>query len=617
MLEQTFQSIESPFGVLRCETMLRENLYLGRIEHPGGHERACVLQFIPAHLSEDASNRESGYVDELAQRRFLNEAMIGLDVTRDHINLITTLHVGRWPCGDNRSRLFIAVDCIEGRTVSELAEELFGAYAKIRNVIHHLLQALAHLHRRGIIHGSVVGSNVLIAVDGVIRLGDFSQAKRTSHAARASGVGHPDLLALGRLLFELLTGVPHEYVGDREISELLPPNTPIDLSTVIVQLLDDSGRFSSIDALSPLSDDREPLVFTRKLINRIGVRQSPTTGQFPAVSASDPRDAQSTDEYERVALTSNKQITNAQFDMLAGKLAALLATPIVNPQSETTSQRWRLTPIAIVIAICALLLAAYSVWAQSRSHPLQKNVTSSAFVHTPTDSPIAHNPGDRLSPPTGSSDTIAATQRAQKSASPDKVALDENKRNSTIEHNRTSTPGAVTPSETAVHVSGSSDISDVIDAKEYRKRAGNRRSQQQTDAIDHSDSSLVALKVPSDPNRDTAVKRLGSVRSELTTTTWRGDQLSMLVELHNPSNENQYVNGIKIGDDKQKIQLGTVRLEMLSTTSCADDEFVPAQSVCSYSIQLDNANRFAGESISIQVTGRAGTYLVPITEITL
>ena len=235
MSDPTSQSI----GVIRCETQLQENLFLGRIEFPEGQARACVLHFWP----------DDG--DDLGRRRFVKEAMLGLDVSRDHENLLSTLHLGVWEDG----RLFMAVDLHEGPAASQLRPRSEAQATSVGLMARGVLQALEYLHRRGVAHGAIIGSNILMGLDGVVRLGDFSKARPLTDTFD----GQSDLRALGRLLYELLTGLSVASLRGMTLPERLPRDTPAALIPLIEYLLDDSMDVTAEEALAVLDDGRQPV----------------------------------------------------------------------------------------------------------------------------------------------------------------------------------------------------------------------------------------------------------------------------------------------------------------------------------------------------------------------
>jgi len=112
--------------------------------------------------------------------------------------------------------------------------------AKLRHALRQLLDALAFVHARGLVHRDVKPGNVLVAADGQVKLVDFGLVKVLSagHITSAQGTvvgtyrymapeqargedvdARTDLYALGVLLFEALCGRP-PFV-QRQLSALI------------------------------------------------------------------------------------------------------------------------------------------------------------------------------------------------------------------------------------------------------------------------------------------------------------------------------------------------------------------------------------------------------------
>ena len=118
--------------------------------------------------------------------------------------------------------------------------------------------ALAYAHRRGVIHGDLKTSNVLLDEDGNAYLSDFGVARRVDltqttsrllspeEASGEEATSRTDIFALGALAFELLSGVPPSPVPD--LSEARP-DIPEAIAGVVVRAMsaDPSDRFNKVD----------------------------------------------------------------------------------------------------------------------------------------------------------------------------------------------------------------------------------------------------------------------------------------------------------------------------------------------------------------------------------
>ena len=164
--------------------------------------------------------------DEL-RRRFLREARIGLAVL--HENVVRTYEVG-----EDDGTLFLAMEFVEGQTLTELRREMGTAPEQLcRHVASELCKALGALHEAGVVHRDVKPDNVLVTPNHVVKLVDFGVARSDEQSAALSREGafvgsvnyaapeqfggtdvdgRCDLHALGVVLYELSCG-EHPYRG--------------------------------------------------------------------------------------------------------------------------------------------------------------------------------------------------------------------------------------------------------------------------------------------------------------------------------------------------------------------------------------------------------------------
>lgn len=100
--------------------------------------------------------------------------------------------------------------------------------------------ALAHAHRRGVLHGDLKSANVLLDEDGNAYLSDFSVAGEEATI-------RSDIFALGALTFEVLTGVPPS--GASVDPTDAHPELPRAIAAVVAQAMapDPTDRFAKVD----------------------------------------------------------------------------------------------------------------------------------------------------------------------------------------------------------------------------------------------------------------------------------------------------------------------------------------------------------------------------------
>jgi serine/threonine protein kinase len=206
--------------------------------------------------------------------RSLREIQVQAGLDHPHI---AAVHNAFW----TDDALILVMELIEGRS---LRSELELGRLSFETAIDYACQALSaleHAHQHGVIHRDVSPSNMMVNLEGVLKLTDFGLSKNTSdlkHSRPGAPVGSvhymspeqvrgalvgpaSDIYSLGTVLYEMVTGTkpfdgPSEFVimvaqVDQAPAEPLTiePGLPPELNQAILRALskDPASRFSSAE----------------------------------------------------------------------------------------------------------------------------------------------------------------------------------------------------------------------------------------------------------------------------------------------------------------------------------------------------------------------------------
>ncbi len=163
--------------------------------------------------------------DTTARARFLREAEVSAHLKHEHI-------LSLFDFGEVDGRLFLVTPYVEGGTLAaRLQQSGPMSLVEVHKLFVPLVQAVAYIHRRGVIHRDLKPTNIMLDVeDGEVymRLIDFGIATMQGHNAspplttagheigtvaymapeRLSGIAAPsnDIFSLGVILHQMLTG---------------------------------------------------------------------------------------------------------------------------------------------------------------------------------------------------------------------------------------------------------------------------------------------------------------------------------------------------------------------------------------------------------------------------
>ena len=183
-------------------------------------KRLVALKVLPAEFSSDPERR----------RRFEQEARAASALS--HPNIVTIHDIG-----EADGTVFIAMECVSGRTLSDLIPAGGLPFDQALSLAAQVAGAFAKAHAAGIIHRDLKPSNVMVTTDGLVKVLDFGLAKLVEEPVAAGdstvsaapetvkgamlgtpsfmspeqAAGRPvdarsDIFSFGALLYEMITG---------------------------------------------------------------------------------------------------------------------------------------------------------------------------------------------------------------------------------------------------------------------------------------------------------------------------------------------------------------------------------------------------------------------------
>ncbi|MFT5222257.1 MAG: serine/threonine protein kinase, partial [Glaciecola sp.] len=220
--------------------------------------REVAIKVLHSHLASDPAFRA----------RFLREAQAAAALSHPNVVAIHDLD-------DHDGRAQLIMEVVDGPSLSEvLATRGRLAPGEVLALLGPAAAGLAAAHEAGLVHRDVKPGNILIALDGTVKVGDFGLARAAASSEHTFGsdtlVGSPhyfapesvdgqplgptaDVYALGVVAFEALTGRP-PFAGDSAMATALQHTTrTVPPPSSIV-----AGLPASIDAVIQKATSRDP-----------------------------------------------------------------------------------------------------------------------------------------------------------------------------------------------------------------------------------------------------------------------------------------------------------------------------------------------------------------------
>ena len=304
--------------------------------------------------------REDLVHDLTARQRFLREAEVSSHLKHEHI-------LPLYEFGEEQGRLFLVTPYIEGGTLARRLQNGPLPLSEVRQLFSALVNAVAYIHRRGVVHRDLKPSNILLDQGNeghvYVRLIDFGIAKLQGTSAspplttggnemgtiaymapeRLSGVAAPsnDIYSLGVILYQMLTG--HLPIDEQGRPQWVPLPQPLDdvVHRCMAPRVDE--RFGSAE---------EVLTAFERACQQMGMatRLLPTENATPA-TASLQHAANVTPAFTPEDYSAPTTAVNAS--QIAGKAPT---APVAIGRSPGLSRGPGKGPLALIIMMLAILL---------------------------------------------------------------------------------------------------------------------------------------------------------------------------------------------------------------------------------------------------------------------
>lgn len=199
--------------------------------------RTVALTVVADHIASSPERRE----------RFLRDARAAAAVS--HPNIVTLYDVG-----EDDGRLYLVYEFVQGEALKSVIGGRPLNPRRAVDLASQIAEALADAHAADLIHGAITAETIVITSKGHAKIADFGLAAWSAGATEAAGgaggaVGYrADLSALGRILFEMLTG--RAPVPGAGVPSAVNRSLPREIDSIVGRALGKSGGYEAAATLA-------------------------------------------------------------------------------------------------------------------------------------------------------------------------------------------------------------------------------------------------------------------------------------------------------------------------------------------------------------------------------
>ncbi|XP_023221095.1 serine/threonine-protein kinase 10-like isoform X2 [Centruroides sculpturatus] len=195
--------------------------------------------------SKETGQLTAAKICELKGEDDLEDFMVEIDILTEcrHPNIVELIEAFFY-----ESKLWMLIEFCEGGALDSIMLDLEKPLSEpqIRYLCHEICVALDFLHKNKVIHRDLKAGNVLLTLDGGVKLADFgvSAKNKSTMQKRDSFIGTPYWMAPEVVLCETFRDNPYDYKADIwslgitliELAQMEPPNHELSPMRVLLKI---------------------------------------------------------------------------------------------------------------------------------------------------------------------------------------------------------------------------------------------------------------------------------------------------------------------------------------------------------------------------------------------